>query len=366
MGRTGRRAGIQPNCTFLTTTEEAAVQAAALLELFQQGFVEPAAPSAWTPHVLAHQLIALAMQEQGVPRTSWWSWLEGCAAFGDLEREERGAIVEHMLRNEILVEADGRLVLGPRGEKLYGARNFLDLYAVFSSPRVLRVLHGIQEVGQVDAFFLQHNERAGAASFVLGGRPWRVVGVDWKKATCAVEPAPSGAYPRWFGRPVLLSRPLCQAIRGVLVGEGQREGWSKRASEAIATQREGHAFLRDEAAPIRAEADGRLRWWTFAGGAGNRVLAELLERALGESVRPANFHVTFSDEAAKSDLALRAAISDLGDRQPLAWDQVVTLLDTEGEVRVSKFQPCLPSKIEASLVAREVMSLDDALRAVAR
>ena len=358
MGRTGRRAGSTANCTFLTTDDDALLRAAAIIDLFRGGYVEPAAPSTWTPHVLAHQAIALSMQEQGSASHDWWSWLEGCAAYRDVSAEERESIVRHMVHNDILVDADARLALGARGERLYGARNFLELYAVFSTPRVLRVLHGLSEVGVVDASFLQDKEQK-VPNFVLAGRPWRIVGVDWKGGTCSVEPAEAGGYPRWFGMPVSLERSLCQAMRRVLTSHQTDPSWSKRAVAALGALRESHAFLDDAPLPLEEDPDGRRRWWTFGGGAGNRVLAGLLELELGERISPSNTFITFSNGAAKSAVEIRKAI-DLLTARPLTWDDAARLVDSNQRSRVSKFQPCLPPKIEYGLIARETMSVEDA------
>lgn len=358
MGRTGRRDGSTANCTFLATEDEALLRAAAIIELFRQGYVEPAAPSTWTPHVLAHQAIALAMQEQGSASHGWWSWLEGCAAYRDVSVRERESIVRHMVDNDILVEADARLALGARGERLYGARNFLDLYAVFSTPRVLRVTHGQSEVGIVDASFLEDKAQK-VPNFVLAGRPWHIVGVDWKRGTCSVEPAEAGGYPRWFGMPVTLARSLCQAMRRVLTSEETDRSWSKRAVTALEAQRESHAFLDDGQLPLEEDSDGRCRWWTFGGGAGNRVLAGLLERELGERVSPGNTFVTFSNGAAESGVAIRQAIDALAVRT-LTWHDAASLVDANRRSRVSKFQPCLPPEIEQGLIAHETMDVEDA------
>lgn len=364
MGRTGRRAGATANCTFLATDEDALLRAAAIIDLFREGFVEPAGPSAWCPHVLAHQAIALAMQEQGSAAHAWWQWIEGSAAFHDVSADERESIVRHMVENDILVENDARLALGARGEKLYGARNFLELYAVFSTPRVLRVMHGQSEVGVVDAAFLQVDEGK-APSFVLAGRPWRVVGVDWKGGTCAVQPAETGGYPRWLGQPTSLDRSLCQAMRRVLLETDCDPSWSKRATTALAAQRESYAFLHDAPLPLEADVDGRYRWWTFGGGAGNRVLAGLLERELGARVSSGNSCVTFAGGAAQSALAIQRAVDALATRPPVSWADAASLVDAAHRSRVSKFQPCLPLGIEQELVARETMNVDDANAALA-
>jgi ATP-dependent Lhr-like helicase len=365
MGRTGRRTGTTPNCTFLATDEEAVLQAAALLELHAQGYVEPAEASRWTPHVLAHQLIALAMQERGVPALEWWDRLEGCAAFAEITPATRDAIMRHMLAENILALVDHRLVLGDRGQRLYGAKNFLELYAVFSTPRVLRVLHGAQEIGLVDAFFLQDEDRRSAA-FVLAGRPWRILSVQWKAGICEVEPADHGAYPRWYGRPVLLSRALCQAMRTVLVGEDARAWWSKRATEAIRQLRESRAYLHDAEMPLTQRADGSLEWWTFAGGRGNRLLAAALQMQLGEKVSGGNEAVRFAGDAARSEVAVREAITGLATGAALTWADAARWTDAGANARVSKFQPCLPEDVEAQLVARELMALDDALTVLER
>ena len=210
----------------------------------------------------------------------------------------------------------------------------------------------------VDASFLQDKEQK-VPNFVLAGRPWRIVGVDWKGGTCSVEPAEAGGYPRWFGMPVSLERSLCQAMRRVLTSHQTDPSWSKRAVAALGAQRESHAFLDDAPLPLEEDPDGRRRWWTFGGGAGNRVLAGLLELELGERISPSNTFITFSNGAAKSAVEIRKAI-DLLTARPLTWDDAARLVDSNQRSRVSKFQPCLPPKIEYGLIARETMSVDDA------
>ena len=358
MGRTGRRVGSTANCTFLATDDDALLRAAAVIDLFRSGYIEPTAPSTWSPHVLAHQAIALAMQEQGSATHAWWMWLEGCAAFRTVSASDRDDIVRHMIDNNILVETDARLSLGARGEKLYGAKNFLDLYAVFSTPRVLRVMHGQSEVGVVDGSFLQGKEKK-VSNFVLAGRPWRIVGVNWKGGRCSVEPAALGGYPRWLGLPVRLNRSLCQAMRRVLTSKDIDPSWSKRAVTQLKLQRESHAFLEDSSLPLEGTSDGRYRWWTFGGRAGNCVLASLLELNLGERVSPSNTFITFLNGAAQSAVKITKTIDALAARS-LTWDDAARLVEPGQRSRVSKFQPCLPREIEQGLIARETMSVDDA------
>ena len=111
--------------------------------------------------------------------------------------------------------------------------------------------------------------------------------------------------------------------------------------------------------PIEEGSDGRCRWWTFGGGAGNRVLAGLLELELGERVSPGNTFITFSNGAAASIVAIHKAIDLLAARS-LTWEDASRLVDSNQRSRVSKFQPCLPTTIEHGLIAPETMNVDDA------
>src|SRR5262249_7503721 len=68
VGRTGRRRGTRRNCLFLATTDEGLLRAAGLIRLWARGRVEPAIPPPRPLHILAQQLMALALQEGGVGR----------------------------------------------------------------------------------------------------------------------------------------------------------------------------------------------------------------------------------------------------------------------------------------------------------
>jgi hypothetical protein len=95
-------------------------------------------------------------------------------------------------------------------------------------------------------------------------------------------------------------------------------------------------------------------------GAGNRVLAGLLEADLGARVFPGNTFITFAEGAAESSVAIRQAIDRLAARSPLGWEDAALLVDPGNRSRVSKFQPCLPAKVEHGLIARETMNAFDA------
>jgi len=149
MGRTGRRSGSDRNCLFLATRDETLVQAAGLIDLWAEGYVEPIQPPPEPYHVLAQQLMALVLQEQGIGRHTWLEWVRGVPAFAAMPPQRIREVVDWMLQQGILWEEEGILGIGRKGEETYGRRHFLELLSVFLSPPLFAVLHGRRELGFV-------------------------------------------------------------------------------------------------------------------------------------------------------------------------------------------------------------------------
>jgi len=360
MGRTGRREGASPNCTFLTLEEKKLIQAAGMLRLHAREFVEPVIPSRSASHLLAHQLMALTLQENGAPTADWWRWIETAAPFSALTQADREELVSHMLDEDILVEADSRYILGEHGEKTYGRRNFMDLYVVFSTPQTFRVMWGPTEVGTVDSFFIEQGDQRDLA-FVLGGKSWQVTGIDWRRGICAVEPAPANKFPRWAGEALLLSWDLCQAMREVLVDDQDDPWWSSRTKTTFRGIREEYSFLHDGRQPFVEDAAG-VRWWTFAGGKANNLLAHMLKNKLGDRVTANNLAISFTDQAAQSMSAIRIALRELKAQGPIPEEQLLEIAACCARTRLSKFQPCLSPRLERKLMADRLLDVEGAQR----
>ncbi len=363
MGRTGRRENSVPNCTFLATEQDALVQAAALLRLHARGYVEPVRPVRRGAHLLAHQLMALALQEGGIARADWWAWLSAAAPFQQLSDAARDALVEHMLAQGILHLDGARLSLGPEGEKRYGRQNFAELYAVFATAATLRVVHAGAEIGEIETRFV---EAAGdrALTFTLGGRAWRMTHVEWSRGVVHVAPVANAGHARWRGRGGFLSRVLCDAMREVLTDDTIDVWWSQRAKTALAGAREEHAFL-ERTGPQLVSDGATTRLWTFAGGAANRLLARMAEETLGGTVTSNDLSLGFTDEAAQSDHAIHAWIAALRDHGRPDASDALRIADGFSHLRLTKFQPCLPDALRDAYLAEMLTDVEgarDALR----
>jgi ATP-dependent Lhr-like helicase len=368
MGRTGRREDTRPNCLFLCTKDAMVVQALALVSLAGRGWVEPVLPSERAAHVYAQQVMSIAVMRHGTSIAQIEADLAGTTSFARLDEAERAAIVAHMYENDLLADQDGKLWLGPEGERLYARAGFRELYAVFDAPRLIRVLHHQSEVGTVDALFLgalldRRGDRPTLGGFVLAGKAWEITHVDWSRGVATVVPAADARAPRWSGSPRFLSYDVCQEIRRHLIAEDEPSFLTPRALNALRLERARHAFLRDAERPF-VETTAEITWWTFAGGAANLVLARLFERALGEKVTATNHRISFRGRAGESLAAVQGVITTLRDTGRPTSDDALDLVSDVARQRLSKFEPCLPDRSLRALQAEKLFDVTGARRAL--
>lgn len=290
MGRTGRRANTNRNCLFLATSDEGLLRAAALIELWQRGYVEPVKAPPCPYHILAQQLMALILQEHGIGRSQWFPWVARVPGFAQMLPERIDELVDAMLEREILWSDGGILSFAPEGESAFGRRNFMEILSVFTSPPLFKVVSGQKELGNVhESTFYKREE--GPAILVLAGNSWKTKHLDWKRRIAYVEPTEEKGRSRWLGEGQMLSHGICQAIRRVLASEQVSPSWSQRAVLQIRVLREEHPWVADNATSIVQEKGGEIRWWTFAGGVANTLMADALRADC--DVKSDNLSVSF-------------------------------------------------------------------------
>lgn len=347
MGRTGRRAGTTRNCLFLATKDESLIQAAGLIDLWSEGYIEPVKPPAEPYHILAQQLMALALQEGGVGRREWFDWISGVPAFGQMSRERIEQLVEWMLTQHILWDDQGILWLGQQGEETYGRRNFLELFSVFVSPPLFSVLHGRQELGFVDELtFL--GKQDGPRILLLGGRAWLVNHIDWQRKVAYVEAAEAKGRSRWKGEGRGLGYRLCQAIKHVLAGADTRECWSRRAVEKINELRLEFPWVERGNTAVICGENGRSTWWNFAGIGANATVANELAQVVQSRVEHDSFTLEFASHVRAQEI--EQAIGILAAQDPETWSPSVDERAVDG----LKFSECIPSDLAMAMLASRI------------
>lgn len=273
LGRTGRRTGTTRNTLFLATREESLVHAAGLLRLWRQGFVEPVEPPPDPRHIVAQQLLALALQEGAIGLATWRLWWPDFAMMA-----QAPTILDYLVEQGFLAVDGAHAFVGDAAEKHFGRRNFMDLTAVFTADPELKVLFGRKEVGSISPLALAVKTDPGAPKvLLLAGRAWRVTSVDWRGRTVSVVEAPGGGRVRWSGSGSGLSQRLASSIREVLLGLDPDVELSRRAISQLAlTRAERRSTVDPDGMVLQRGKDGS-RLWTFAGDRANRSLAAALD-----------------------------------------------------------------------------------------
>jgi ATP-dependent Lhr-like helicase len=139
MGRTGRRPDTVANMTFLCEDAVTVVQNTALVLLAARGWVESVKDESRAWPVLVHQILAMTQQHGGISAERAWQCLSRVPDFRGITEGEYLSLVGHMKREGYLFEAGGLLSMGQTAERVFGKKNFLELYAVFSSPVLYKV-----------------------------------------------------------------------------------------------------------------------------------------------------------------------------------------------------------------------------------
>ena len=117
LGRTGRRPGSTRNCLFLTTSDSALLQAAGLIRLWEQGYVEPILPPRSPLHLLAHQILALTLQHRALPVAGWRQHLGRMPAFAETAEDIHGRVLHHLINRGYLCSDGVFLTIGDQTEQ---------------------------------------------------------------------------------------------------------------------------------------------------------------------------------------------------------------------------------------------------------
>jgi ATP-dependent helicase Lhr and Lhr-like helicase len=356
MGRTGRREGEISNTTFFVDNSASLLQAIALVELARKRWVEPVRITDRNWAVLVQQILAMTMQFGAVSPEDCWQQLSIVPDFQGINRSEFDRLIRQMLTTNYLYMTGGLLSIGTQTEKVFGRKNFLALYAVFSTPANYEVqtIAG-QHIGSLDRQFVD-TLTPEITCFLLGGRAWIAKFIHHPERKVEVTAAPQGGKPKW-GEFMLdiLSWEICQEIASILSSTGDISYLDANAHIALTNCRID--LGRHTGNKIYWESDLAI-WWTFAGQRINQALKYGLEYLYDWKIKVDNFNLSIAGDTLNSS-ALATAIEQI--LEPEFWQaQEIQnyLLDRIPNYHLSKFQQVLPDCYALEIVQNYLLDID--------
>ncbi len=338
IGRTGRRAGSSRNCLFLVTKEDAFLRAIALLRLWEAGYVEPIEPPPLPLHIYCQQVMALVLQEKGIAEVDLPKWIGQMPGFTQLSESDRSSLVSYMLERSILHSDSGIIGIGDAGDRIFGQKNFLELFSVFTSPPMVKVFNGKQELGEVHQLTFATKED-GPTCLTLGGKSWITKYVDWARKKAFVEPTDIKGRSQWLSMGQPLQFAMCQSIQRVLASDDAYSWLSNRAAELLESLKQEFDWVEDGKTLITYTEDN-VTWWTFGGRLFNSTASHLFASE-SDQVKSDNLAVEFIGVIDRDNLIKRIR----GFLQE-SFDQLPAILD-ERFVEELKFSECLSEELAA-------------------
>ena len=361
LGRTGRRTGQRANTTFFCEDVETVLQAIAIVELARKGWVEATPNKIRVWPVLVHQLLALTLQFGAISPERCWEQLSVVPDFSGITHTEFEVLLKHMIQKDYLFMAGGLLSMGEEAERVFGRKNFMELYAVFSSPLLYKVQTQTGYiVGFLEQAFLDKLVPE-MSSFLLGGRAWTVIHINHEEHTVRVILAPRGKKPSWSGfAPQLLGFEICQQIANILQTEGSIPYLDTLAQAALDECRADLKPLLQGSPSIQTEPT-RLLWWTFAGGQINHTLKYGLQFHHDWKIVADNFRLKVEGDSI-SPTTLSLAIAQMSSKA--FWNEPSTqrfIFEQLPEYRLSKFQKVLPESYSLEMISDYLLDIPGAV-----
>jgi ATP-dependent helicase Lhr and Lhr-like helicase len=365
MGRTGRRDGQTPNTTFLCATNEGVLLAMALIERAKARYVESVELDTCAWPILIHQTLAMALANDGVTRDDVWNHATRVPDFAGINRNEYDRLIDWMIDDNTLRIAAGRLVLGPKAEKEFGRKNFMELFAVFSSPTAytVQLTASGQPLGTLEQAFVDRLSD-GASTFLLAGRPWAVDHIQHDDRRVLVQPATQAHEPTWGGYlPHFLSHDITRKILDILTNDERYPYLDPAANHILQEQRSSmRGILKPERGGIEVDL-GEIRWWTFAGGRINTTLRYAIEATRPQwTVTPDNYMLRVRGPDLNVH-AFRAILDRLHQRE--LWDDTELWTGVARSLpsyRLSKFQSVMPPWVEQEVITRYLLDTEGTKR----
>jgi len=314
-------------------------------------------------HLLAHQLICLSLQNNGIYPNSAWIILSKAHCFSNIKPEEFKELTNFMIEQKYFRDVDGLLIVGEETEKNFLSSNWRRLFAVFESGPMYNVWDEKKHVGTLDSAFVEALEIP--FLFVLGGIEWEAYKIKAESRDLFAKKTKAGEAPKWvtfsgFDVPIETAK---EAGR-ILFSSETPNYLNQEAQESItSTQNKFKKILWSEDRwVISFSSDVGAEIWTFAGDRINRTLSKLITHS-GIANSTSSYQKITLKKVRDNKLTLKERILIL--LNDIKTTDVNTIHNLENklfdEIRLSlfsKFARCLPESLWYKALAERIFDFE--------
>lgn len=243
LGRSGRRNGVsemsfvfneerpQAGAAWHQSMNWLLVKCVALIELYREGWLEPAAAEKYPFSMLFHQTLSFLYSHGEASPGFLAQTILGLSIFQHITRDDYRLLLQSMLAaGQLERTVSGGLLIAEQGERL---TNHYDFYMVFETSAEYAVRDKTHEIGTLN------DPMPPNSTFVLAGHTWTVIELDKEKRVMYVEGAKGKPPTVWRspGSGFEHTRVL-QKMKAVIAGRASYPYLTENAAERLAEMRE--------------------------------------------------------------------------------------------------------------------------------
>jgi ATP-dependent Lhr-like helicase len=316
------------------------VAAAASIILLGRKYVEKPRTPSGAATVALQQTLSIIAERGGATVVDLYQTICGAGPLSIISQTEYVALLRHMMREEQLIEQapDGTVMLGVKGERIVGSKDF---FAIFETDEEWRVVADGKAVGTLP----MTNMAKTGSHIAFAGQRWRIESVDLNSKVIEVVKDRAAKMPSFepMGREGI-SDVFAQAMLEVFKGTDVPSYFDDKGRELLAEGRNTFAVH---------GLDGRVYWdegggvsvLTWAGTETNRMLALILNYLRLEAGAH-DIGVTVTGcTTAMVEAAFRGIVAN-----PPAASAVVKMV---GDLQVAKYDALVPHDVLESQWVKE-------------
>ena len=366
IGRTGR---VKPpqKCIAYATDEFEFLKNLAIILLADEGYVENNRLNDHNYRLLLQQLLMMALSRNGVRIDEVQTLLHSCAALKGITDSEWKDLLKYWISNDIIRIYDDMALVGAKIEQRYASTNYRDLYVLFDSPSSYEVRFGRSAIGTLDSLFVQSGGREFV--FILAGKWWQVVDIDYHEAVVFVKsiqyvPPPA----QWISpRGHEVGYQVAQRIKAVLLEDnlyphilGGEDATSFLLNLRRKVKFSGLESRPCQIVPLRAQ---RFEIITYAGDRTNILLAEAitdLKKWKTDEINYASFQLELDKQPSqKSKYEIRDVLAEINRDATFDRPSLIKAIVSKNDIRLaSKWSEWLPPDYRCKAIKSDLFDIE--------